>query len=263
MGASAIALGLGLAVVAGCGASSATSASRTDGGSPSEDASAPTPPAADATAWGFDADLEVDTADLPAKDGAGLPPDSASYGHASNALADGAALADAAPEVPPFTDPFDGASGCPDGGYPLGRGPCAAAFPLSGYPSLSGVFQPGACDNNNDGYASVWFASDYGYGQNTTNVHVDFSTPLTGMIGPQPVIVSIDVPDGDFNRLTWSTAPGACTVTLHTDVCWDFEQVQYYLVDGTGHCSSQAVSAGDAGGSLTVGDFWFQTISYP
>ena len=196
-------------------------------------------------------------------DAASAPPDSASPADGSSATADAAAPADAAATVPPFSDPWDGASGCPDGGYPLGRGPCAAAFPLSGYSSLDGVFQPGACDNNNDGYASVWFASDYGYGQDTTNVHVNFSTPLAGMIGPLPVTVSIDVPDGSFNRITWSTEPGVCTVMLDTDVCWDFEQVQYYLVAGTGHCTAPATSAGDAGGSITVGDFWFQTISYP
>jgi hypothetical protein len=52
-------------------------------------------------------------------------------------------------------------------------------------------------------------------------------------------------------------------VTLHTDVCWDFEQVQYYLVDGTGHCTASATTQSDAGGPLTIGDFWFQSIAYP
>jgi hypothetical protein len=241
---------LGLLLAAGC--SAATTNAMPDGSPPPDEA---TVPETDAGPDAFDATVDSDASAPPA--------DSSFPMDGSNPSTDGALAADAAPAVPPFVDPFDGASGCPDGGYPLGRGPCAAVFPLSGYPALDGVFQPGACDNNNDGYASVWFASDYGYGQDTNNVRVDFSTPLKGMVGPQPVTVSIDIPDGDFNRLTWSTPPGACTVTLATDVCWDFEDIQYYLVDGTGHCTSPASSSGDAGGSLTIGDFWFQTLSYP
>lgn len=195
------------------------------------------------------------------RDSAGL--DSAFRGDGSTPLMDGTVEADADSSVPPFVDPFDGASGCPDGGYPIGRGPCAAVFPLSGYPPLNGIFEPPACDNNNDGYSSLWFASNSGYSSGNTNVHVRFSMPLAGMIGAQPVTVSVDTPNGSFSTLTWSTAPGQCSVNLASDVCWDFEQVQYYVVTGTGHCTAPATSAGDAGGSLSIGDFWFQTVSYP
>jgi len=249
--------------VAACSGPSRSSATLGDGGGAGDTAM----PRLDGGSSVVDGAAVSDADGDRGSDGSLLPEDSAALADSSSpadaSSADGGAPPDSAAAVPPFVDPFDGASGCPDGGYPLGRAPCAAAFPISGYASLDGVFQPAACDNNNDNYGSVWFASASGYGQDTTNVHVYFSTPLQGVVGAQPVTVSIDVPNASFSRLTWSTPPGACTVTLDSDVCWDFEQVQYYLVAGTGHCTSPALSQGDAGASLTVGDFWFQTLSYP
>jgi len=235
-----------LCVVVAAGCSSSGTGAPSDAGSSS-----------DASSAGSDAAPPDDTfaLDGQASEAATPPPEAAAP------IAD--AAADAADALPPFVDPLDGASGCPDGGYPVGRGACDAVFPLSGHPAVNGVFRPGACDNNNDGYASLWFASDYGYGQNTTNVRVIFTPSLAGMVGPVPVVVSVDVPDGDFARLSCSTPPGACTVTLASDVCWDFEEVQYFSAAGTGHCTAPAVSAGDAGGAITIGDFWFQGVSYP
>jgi hypothetical protein len=243
----------------GCGATAADAGN----GGPLDASTDRVGSASDASSGTSDASSASDVTRSFGDDAVMAPQDGSFPPDGSSSPAD--AAFDAAPDagVPPFSDPWDGASGCPDGGHPLGRGPCAAAFPFSGYPSLDGVFQPIACGNNNDGYASVWFASDFGFGANTTNVHVYFSTPLAGMIGQLAVTVSVETPDGAFNQLTWSTAPGVCTVTLDTDVCWDFEQVQYYLVAGTGHCTAPATSAGDAGGSLTIGNFWFQTLSYP
>jgi hypothetical protein len=63
--------------------------------------------------------------------------------------------------------------------------------------------------------------------------------------------------------VTWTTPPGACTVTLDSNVCWLDEGNTYYLVSGRGSCSAPADADSDADAPITVGGFSFANVIYP
>jgi hypothetical protein len=170
--------------------------------------------------------------------------------------------------IPPFVDPFDGAVGCPDGGYPVGSAPCTLELLLEGSTSLGNALNPGFCTNENGSRSVLGFSSvdavSYGQGY---DVNLNFATPISqGLVGQQSgVTVQIVQNNGIGNNSTnWSTPTGACAVDLTSDVCWFSEGVEYYLVSGTGRCSAPAAEEpADAGEPLTIGNFWFDTIIYP
>jgi hypothetical protein len=63
--------------------------------------------------------------------------------------------------------------------------------------------------------------------------------------------------------ITWTTPPGACTVTLDSNVCWIDLGSTYYLISGTGTCSAPAMPDSDAGAPVAIGDFSFAYTLFP
>lgn len=75
------------------------------------------------------------------------------------------------------------------------------------------------------------------------------------LTGPLPAQVKVRVPDGRM----WSTAAGACTVTVESNSFVEQEQfAQHYQLAGRGECASAAMPAGAATGTVTIAPFTFR-----
>ena len=163
----------------------------------------------------------------------------------------------------PFVDPYTGQSGCPSGGAAIGHGVCELSMPLSG--GLSTFIKTPddvGCRQVTTTDLSLVPISE----QNETWFH--FSKPIVrGEVGvPLAASVELRTKASRFDTpQVWSTAPGSCTITLASTVCWYFEVPQpYYLISGTGSCSAPAEPQADnPGTAVTISDFWFATLVYP
>lgn len=163
---------------------------------------------------------------------------------------------------PPFVDPYMGSSGCPDGGFDIGRGACALSMPLSG--GLSTLLK--SPENVGCGHGDL---SNLSFSP-VSNLHetwLHFSKPLvrgvTNEALPASVEIRVKTQSGDWR--IWTTPADSCSVTLTSNVCWYFEiSDAYYLVSGTGTCSKPADAQAPASDApVVVGDFWFATLIYP
>jgi hypothetical protein len=238
--------------MAGGGSSSGSSAGGSSSGSSNGDAST----------GGSVLSSTSGTAGVGEQDGgstAGGEP-SAGGGHAGGSAGNGGGQNTAA-GAPPFVDPFMGTSGCPDGGFAIGRAPCQLSMPLSGgLPTL--VKQP---DNVGCGHLDLSNLSFSPVGaQHETWLH--FAKPLVRGATDEPLAASVEIrvkaANGDWQ--VWSTPADACTITLASNVCWYFEIPDaYYLVSGTGNCSKPAEPEAASGSPVQIDDFWFVTLLYP
>lgn len=161
---------------------------------------------------------------------------------------------------PPFVDPFMGTSGCPDGGFPIGRAPCQLSMPLSG--GLSTLFKmpDTGCDRGDLSTFSFSPVSDL----YQTVIHL--AKPLVRGVSGEPLEAAVEIrvkaQTGDWK--IWSTPANGCTIRLASNVCWYFEVPDaYYLVSGTGSCSKLAEPQDASDDAVNIGDFWFATIVFP
>jgi hypothetical protein len=154
--------------------------------------------------------------------------------------------------IPPFVDPYSGASGC-DGGV-TSRG-CGLMMPLTGGLSLT-LYAPAGGAGCNWGSGTSFGATVYGDGY-ATSVLLEPASPIAaGQTGSQPVSVWITRIAPDGGSAEWVTEPSACTVDLTSDVCSPASGfTDRYLVSGTGSCSGTATGAG---GPLSIGSFYVE-----
>lgn len=243
-------LGCGAALIGGC---TKSKGSGSDGGAdhPDQDVSTTGMDAgADVSdvRVSFDVAVDVGTADAPA-DVRDAP--------AATDVRDAGASSDVR-DTRPFVDPVDGSTGCPDGGFPAGRGPCQIELPL--YGGLNYTLTDGACTYPE--WSRLWFSSS------GVEVHIDLTSPIVpGAVGNSlaaSVWINTNPMDFASEQKIWSTPSGACTVTLHGNVCWYWDNRPYQIVSGRGTCAADAVAAKpDGGAPVTIGDFWFAEVLRP
>jgi hypothetical protein len=155
-----------------------------------------------------------------------------------------------------------GASGCPDGGFSIGRALCALSMPLSG--GLSTLIKPP--DATGCGHGDLSSLSFAPVGDRLATI-LHLSQPLVRGENEKPLAATVEIrvkaQNGDWH--VWSTPAEACTITLASNVCWYFEIPDaYYLVSGTGSCSAPAAPETPSTDSpVVIGDFWFETLIYP
>jgi hypothetical protein len=158
-----------------------------------------------------------------------------------------------------YADPVDGAAGCPDGGF-AGTAPCDIEMPLFG--GLNYNYGASGAGCTYPQWTRLWFTS------NGVEVHIDLAAPIVpGAVGDAlAASVSINTNPTDFvdKQKIWSTPGGACTITLHGNVCWYYAEQRYQIISGRGTCGAAAVAAKpDGGAPVTIGDFWFSELLNP
>lgn len=167
--------------------------------------------------------------------------------------------ADSGADMGGWVDPFGGATGCPDGGFPTARPACELTMPVSG--GVSAVAS-GPCRSS----ASTGSIS-YGTNGIYPDVRIEFAEPLVrGLIARNiaSTVSLIDDPLGGPSS-TWTTPAGACSVNLTSNVCWFYLDATYYLISGTGSCSAPATPDGSnpTVTPVTIGHFSFAQVIFP
>jgi hypothetical protein len=261
----------GAALLAGCRSSKGKSAdagsdhpsddvplSGTDGGSDAADAPVSFDVAPDIGVDATSADVRDAAGTTDARD-AGASTDVRDAPAATD-VRDAAGPTDVARDSRLYVDPVDGAVGCPDGGFPLGRGPCDVEIPLYGGINYNYGSSGAVCTYPT--WSRLWFSSE------GVEVHLDLAAPISaGAVGnPLPATFWINQNPTDFvdKQRIWATPTGACTITMDGNVCWYFGEQRYQIVTGRGSCNAPAVaSKPDGGAPITVGDFWFSEVLNP
>jgi hypothetical protein len=188
---------------------------------------------------------------------------------ASDASLDGAVPEDAGPDaadalptmqedsfgpepdaLPPFSDPYGGASGC-DGGFDGGEA-CGAEALLHG--GLNELFRGQGCG----GISRTILAES-----TTLALLITFSSELVpGEVGAElPAMVQIATfGDGaDAGQLVWITPEGACTIVFTSNVCLP-NTPGTYGISGTGTCAQAAVAQpGTPASPVSIPSFSFSS----
>jgi hypothetical protein len=152
--------------------------------------------------------------------------------------------------LPPFVDPYGGASGC-DGGFDGGQA-CGAEALLHG--GINELFEGQGCG----GISRTILAES-----TTLALLITFSSDLVpGEVGaelPASVQLTTFGAGADAGQLAWITPEGACTIVFDSNVCLPSASGTYGI-SGTGSCSQAAVAQpGTPASPVTIPSFSFST----
>jgi len=167
---------------------------------------------------------------------------------------DGSTVPDA---LPPFVDPYGGASGC-DGGY-KGGDQCGAEVLLHG--GIDALFTGQGCGAST---GSPSLSVNGVLDSRSLEFVITFPSGIDpGQVGVQPpATVEIALFGGgtDAGQMLWITPPGACSVTFDSNVCTPSVVPDSYGISGTGSCSQPAApQPGNSSSPVSISSFSFST----
>jgi hypothetical protein len=173
-----------------------------------------------------------------------------------------ASVADVVEELPPFHDPFGGASGCTMA-LDAGETVCAADVALSGAVDtvLTSAGSCGAIGSN-----ALDVAGRAGDGIETVLTITFPGDIVPGVVGVVTgAAVKIERPGVDGSIPAWQTPIGACTITIDSNACSPISIfANRYVISGTGTCTQPAApSQANPLGPITVGNFDFVSFIDP